>query len=43
MKPGSLATTYENHTNPMDKHVKAMAEISEFVSRGSLDVRRRGP
>ena len=31
MKPGSLATTYEDRTNPMDKHVTAMAEISEFA------------
>ena len=31
MKPGSLAASYEDRTNPMDKHVKAMAEISEFA------------
>jgi acetyl-CoA acyltransferase len=31
MKPGSLSTSYEDRTNPMDKHVKAMAEISEFA------------
>ncbi len=31
MKPGSLAATYEDRTNPMDKHIKAMAEISEFA------------
>jgi acetyl-CoA acyltransferase len=31
MKPGSLAATYEDRTNPMDKHVTAMAEISEFA------------
>jgi acetyl-CoA acyltransferase len=31
MKPGSLTTTYEDRTNPMDKHVKAMAENSEFA------------
>lgn len=31
MKPGSLSTSYEDRTQPMDKHVKAMAEISEFA------------
>ena len=31
MKPGSLAATYEDRTNPMDKHITAMAEISEFA------------
>jgi acetyl-CoA acyltransferase len=31
MKPGSLAASYEDRTNPMDRHVKAMAEISEFA------------
>jgi acetyl-CoA acyltransferase len=31
MKPGSLAASYEDRTNPMDKHVKAMAELTEFA------------
>jgi len=31
MKPGSLGTTYEDRTNPMDKHITALAEISEFA------------
>jgi acetyl-CoA acyltransferase len=31
MKPGSLSTSYEDRTNPMDKHVTAMAAISEFA------------
>ena len=39
MKPGSLTSTYEDRESPMDKHVKAMAEIGEFASGGTLDVR----
>ena len=31
MKPGSLESTYDDRTNPMDKHVMAMAEISEVL------------
>jgi acetyl-CoA acyltransferase len=31
MKPGSLAAAHEDRTNPMDKHVKALAEITEFA------------
>src|ERR1700759_4054801 len=31
MKPGSLGTMYDDRTQPMDKHVMAMAEISEGV------------
>ena len=30
MKPGSLESTYDDRTNPMDKHVMAMAQISEL-------------
>jgi acetyl-CoA acyltransferase len=29
MKPGSLSTSYDDRAQPMDKHVLAMAEISE--------------
>jgi acetyl-CoA acyltransferase len=31
MKPGSLGTMYDDRTQPMDKHVMAMAEISEVL------------
>ena len=31
MKPGSLESTYDDRTNPMDKHIMAMAEISEVL------------
>ena len=31
MKPGSLGTSYDDRTQPMDKHVQAMAEISEVA------------
>ena len=31
MKPGSLSSTYEDRTNPMDKHIKAMAQLAEFA------------
>ena len=31
MKPGSLESTYDDRTNPMDKHVMAMAEVSEVL------------
>ena len=31
MKPGSLESTYDDRANPMDKHVMAMAEISEVL------------
>src|ERR1700683_4477194 len=31
MKPGSLASTYDDRTQPMDKHIMAMAEISEVL------------
>jgi len=31
MKPGSLSASYEDRTNPMDKHVQAMAEITELA------------
>jgi acetyl-CoA acyltransferase len=31
MKPGSLGSTYDDRTNPMDKHVMAMAELSEVL------------
>jgi acetyl-CoA acyltransferase len=31
MKPGSLSTSYDDRTQPMDKHVMAMAEISEVA------------
>ncbi len=44
MKPGSLESTYDDRTNPMDKHVMAMAEISEVLfPAGAVDVRRGGP
>ena len=31
MKPGSLASTYDDRTQPMDKHIMALAEISEVL------------
>jgi acetyl-CoA acyltransferase len=31
MKPGSLASTYDDRAQPMDKHIKAMAEVSEVA------------
>ena len=31
MKPGSLASTYDDRAQPMDKHIMAMAEISEVL------------
>ena len=31
MKPGSLESTYDDRTNPMDKQIVAMAEIEEFA------------
>ena len=31
MQPGSLESTYDDRANPMDKHVLAMAEISEVL------------
>jgi acetyl-CoA acyltransferase len=31
MKPGSLVASYEDRTNPMDKHIKAMAALAEFA------------
>ncbi|BBX74239.1 lipid-transfer protein [Mycobacterium shinjukuense] len=31
MKPGSLAAAYDDRTQPMDKHVKAMVEITELA------------
>ena len=31
MQPGSLASTYDDRVNPMDRHVLAMAEISEVL------------
>ena len=31
MKPGSLGTMYDDRAQPMDKHVMAMAEISEVL------------
>jgi acetyl-CoA acyltransferase len=31
MKPGSLASTYDDRAQPMDKHVKAMAEITDLA------------
>ena len=34
MKPGSLASTYDDRAQPMDKHIMAMAEISRWRRRG---------
>jgi acetyl-CoA acyltransferase len=31
MKPGSLASTYDDRAQPMEKHMKALAEISEVL------------
>ncbi|GJP28640.1 lipid-transfer protein [Mycobacterium marinum] len=31
MKPGSLSSSYDDRTQPMDKHVKALAQIAEFA------------
>jgi acetyl-CoA acyltransferase len=31
MKPGSLEATWGDRTNPMDKHILALAEIAEFA------------
>src|ERR1700757_2036398 len=31
MKPASLASTFDDGTQPMDKHIMAMAEISEVL------------
>ncbi|WP_406813441.1 lipid-transfer protein [Mycobacterium sp. M23085] len=31
MQPGSLASTFDDRVNPMDKHIMAMAEISEVL------------
>jgi acetyl-CoA acyltransferase len=31
MKPGSLESTWGDRTNPMDKHILAIAEIEEFA------------
>ncbi len=44
MKPGSLESTYDDRTNPMDKHIMALAEISEVLfPAGAVDVRRGRP
>jgi len=31
MKPGSLGSTYDDRAQPMDKHLMALAQISEFA------------
>ncbi|QQW35113.1 lipid-transfer protein [Mycobacterium marinum] len=31
MKPGSLSSSYDDRTQPMDNHVKALAQIAEFA------------
>ncbi|MDC8980820.1 lipid-transfer protein [Mycobacterium marinum] len=31
MKPGSLSSSYDDRTQPMDKHVKALAQMAEFA------------
>ncbi|OSC42400.1 lipid-transfer protein [Mycobacterium decipiens] len=31
MKPGSLSSAYDDRTQPMDKHVRALAEIAELA------------
>ncbi|BBX59932.1 3-oxoadipyl-CoA/3-oxo-5,6-dehydrosuberyl-CoA thiolase [Mycobacterium shottsii] len=31
MKPGSLSSSYDDRTQPMDKHVKVLAQIAEFA------------
>jgi acetyl-CoA acyltransferase len=36
MQPGSLGSMYDDRTQPMDKHVLALAEISEVLFRPHL-------